>query len=327
MYHFCTYFDHHYLTRGLALLASLRRHCPSFRLYILCLSDSCYQTLAALTLPEVALIPLADFEQGDQALLAAKSNRSRSEYYFTCTPSLPLYLFRRYPEVELLTYLDSDLFFFQDPAPLFAEINGHSIAIIGHRFPPALRHLERWGKYNVGWVSCRRDEDGLACLRWYRQRCLEWCYDYLDGDRFADQKYLDTMASDFPGVMVLQHRGANLGPWNIDNFRLSGVNGQVRVDSDPLIFFHFQGFKQIYGNFYDVGFWPYRSRLTPLIRRQIFCPYIRELRGLESLAPPATGVDVRHNRPSSTSGLAGWWQTGKRLAKIMVRRSWIYYQE
>jgi hypothetical protein len=72
----------------------------------------------------------------------------------------------------------------------------------------------RFGIYNVGWVSVRRCEEGIKALRWWRERCIEWCHDFVDGDRFADQRYLDRLPGLFPHVHVIQHLGANLAPWN-----------------------------------------------------------------------------------------------------------------
>ncbi len=92
MRYFCTYFDSNYLDRGLALYNSLMRHAGRFRLWVLCFDDAAFDTLRSLALPGLEPIALAEFEKGDDALLAAKTNRSRFEYYFTCTPSLPLYL-------------------------------------------------------------------------------------------------------------------------------------------------------------------------------------------------------------------------------------------
>jgi len=91
MRYFCTYFDRNYLPRGLALYRSLQCHCPAFQLWVLCMDAACYETLSALALPDVHLIAREDFEAGDEGLLAAKQTRSLIEYYFTCTPSLPLW--------------------------------------------------------------------------------------------------------------------------------------------------------------------------------------------------------------------------------------------
>src|SRR2546421_6203558 len=146
--YFCTYFDHRYLPRGLVMYRSLKQHCPAAWLWVLCLSEECYQAIKHLAWPELIPIKLEDFEKGDEALLAAKENRSLVEYYFTCTPSLPLYILNQNPEVKLITYLDSDLYFFSDLESIYQEIGSHSIAIIPHRFPPSQRWMERNGIYN-----------------------------------------------------------------------------------------------------------------------------------------------------------------------------------
>src|SRR5712691_2882118 len=220
MYHFCTYFDHRYLPRGLALYRSLKQHCRSFQLWVLCMDRECYDVLSQLDLPDIQLIALEDFEKDDQELLGAKQNRTLIEYYFTCTPSLPLFILNNCPEVGIITYLDADFFFFADPAPVFDEIADHSIAIIGHRFPAQLRHREQYGIYNVGWLSFRRDEQAFSCLVWWRERCIEWCYDRCEDGRFADQKYLDDWPTRFQGVVVLNHQGVNLAPWNLANYKI-----------------------------------------------------------------------------------------------------------
>src|SRR5690242_19008166 len=111
--HYCTYFDRGYLGCGLALYQSLtQRHVAPFILWVLCFDDFTYDVLSKLDQPNLKPVALADFERDDPALLQAKQNRSRVEYYFTCSPSWPLYLLNRYPDIDLITYLDADLYFF-----------------------------------------------------------------------------------------------------------------------------------------------------------------------------------------------------------------------
>lgn len=277
MFDFCTYFDQHYLTRGLALYRSLERHCARFRLWVLCLDQTTFDVLSALELPGVVLIRLSDFEQGDEALLQAKQNRTLVEYYFTCTPSLVLYVFRHWPEVDSIVYLDADLWFFADPSPVYEEVRDHSIAIIPHRFPPRLRVLEKHGIYNVGWLWFRRDTTALACLNWWRERCLEWCYDRVEPGRFADQKYLDDWPQRFDRVVVVQHKGANLAPWNLSNYCLRYDGSQVVVDCDKLLFYHFHGLKRRCPWLYDTGLGNYKTALSSTVRERIYVPYIREI--------------------------------------------------
>lgn len=276
MFYFCTYFDKNYLPLGLTLYRSLREHCPDFKLWVLCMDNLAYEMLKKLSLPGVHPISQDEFEQDDDQLKEAKQNRSRIEYYFTCSPSLPLYVLDNWPEVDLITYLDADLFFFSSPMPLFEELGDNSISIIGHRFPPSLKHLERFGIYNVGWLSFRRDDNGLACLNWWRERCIEWCYDREEDGRFADQKYLDDWPSRFQKVIVLQHKGANLAPWNLSNYHLQHEKDRIVVDNDQsLIFFHFHGLKKIKQWLYNPTWNLYCVTPSRTLRRKIYTPYIK----------------------------------------------------
>jgi hypothetical protein len=295
MRYFCTYFDQGYLSRGLALYRSLRRHCPDARLWVLCMDEASYSDLARLALPGLELIAIEEFERGDAELLRAKASRSRVEYYFTCTPSLPLYILGRWPEVDLITYLDADLYFFADPQPVFDELGPGSVAVIPHRFVRRVRQLTKLGRYNVGWVSFRRDESGLACLRWWRERCNEWCYDRYDGRRFADQKYLDEWPRRFSGVVEITHKGANLAPWNIAGYQIRAGEAGVWADADPLIFYHFHAFRQPRGWLYDHQLHLYGVRPTGKVLQYIYVPYIHALAaaGQRALAARALGIMAR----------------------------------
>ncbi len=279
MYYFCTYFDRHYLPRGLALHRSLTRHAQPFVLFVLCFDDFTYDFLSRLGLPTLRPIALDQFERGDTALLEVKKTRNTLEYYYTCTPSLPLYILHHFPEVDLVTYLDADLFFFSNPAPIYQELGEQSVLIVEHRSPE--RDVEeRFGKYNVSLVAFRRDTHAEECLSWWRERCLEWCYDRAEGGRFADQKYLDEWPRRFKGVAVLQHKGAGLAPWNVIRYRLRDSNGSMLVDSDPLIFYHFSQVKCIRPFLFDIDLDKFHVRLTATLWRKVYAPYLRELQVL-----------------------------------------------
>src|SRR5262249_18723498 len=130
---FCTLFDSAYLSRGLAMYESLLAHCTDFTLWILPFDQHSREYLAAARLPNVRLVDLDEFE--DDELRTAKTNRSRIEYYWTCTPSLIRYCLRRF-DLELCTYLDADIYFFADPGALLDQMNGYSVMITPHRYTP-----------------------------------------------------------------------------------------------------------------------------------------------------------------------------------------------
>lgn len=314
-YAFCTYFDRNYLFKGLALYRSLVEHCRSFRLWILCCDEDTYDILGAMRLPMVERIRLTDFE--DEALRAVKGSRTPVEYLWTVTPSLPLALLRENPSLTHLAYLDADLYFFDDPRPIYDELGDRAVLIIGHRFPPDRRHLERTsGIYNVGMLIFRNDADGRAVLRWWRERCLEECSYRDEGGTCGDQKYLDDWPVRFPRVHVLKHKGANLAPWNIEGFATASDHGRVRVEGDPLIFYHFHQFRLLSPRKFDVGWYP----LTLEEIRAIYHPYIAAIR--DAVAA------VRRIRPGFR---AGFTPTGplSELKRILLGQvtfaPWCYY--
>ncbi len=246
MRYYCTYFDRHYLSRGLALLESLRQHDASgFTLFVVCMDEITRIMLAQLAIPEVHLIPLHEIEQRDEALLATKRSRSLVEYYWTMTPTIILRILERHRRIDLLTYLDADLFFFSSPQPLFEELGQNSILIHEHRFSPSQAHLGTHnGRFNVGLLSFRRDAHGLPALGWWRERCLEWCFARYEQGKMGDQLYLEDWPERFKGVTVLQHKGGGVGPWNHDQYDIhTSSDGATLVGEDALIFYHFHSLK------------------------------------------------------------------------------------
>jgi hypothetical protein len=290
---YCTYFDHNYLSRGLALYHSLQRHAPGSRLWVLCLSEACYRALVALDLPHLVPRRLADFEAADPEVAGTRSKRSLIEYYFTCSPAWMLFVLNSEPDAEWVTYLDSDLFFFASPDAVYEELREAAVAIIPHRYPARIERLRKFGTYNVGWVGIRNDPDGIAVVKWWRDKCIEWCHDYVDGDRFADQGYLDSFSSRSARVKAIEHTGANLAPWNVGNYQIDFRDDRVMVDAIcPLIFFHFQGLRKGVGYFIFNSHRQYRSPFSKVVRNHVYRPYIDELLAIERAIDPILQVSA-----------------------------------
>jgi hypothetical protein len=313
--HYCTYFDRNYLTRAVALHRSLVRHSPPFTLWALCFDDDAYAALEALQLEGVEPIRLAEFEAADPELVEVKGSRSTVEYYFTSTPSLPLHVMRGHSDVELITYLDADLLFYSSPQPIFDELGTGSVLIVPHRFPEHLRHLEVHGVHNVGLLSFRNDPKGRALLERWREQCLEWCFDRVEDGRFADQRYLDAWPGR-SGVVILQHPGAGLAPWNFMNYRIDLGTEPPRVDGRPLIFYHFQGVKAIRPGLWDIGLDEYGS-MRPDLRKWLYGGYIRALQSAGRVLR-SRGVGGSVGASSIRRADASWRQVAGRIRRGQV---------
>lgn len=247
IYNFCTLFDKNFLTRGLALYESLLKFCPDFKIWMLCMDKESYEMLKKLNLEK--MIPLKIEEIEDKGLLSVKNNRTTSEYCWMMSSSLPLYILEK-TGIDMITYLDADLYFFQPLTAIYDEFANNSIMIIPHWFPEKNKAQEKTsGIYNVGMLIFRNDKNGLECLRWWKERCIEWCYGRYEDGKLGDQMYLNVWSEKFNGVYILQNRGANVASWNIKGYSFFKKKGEIWLkvlDSRkefPLIFYHYHGLK------------------------------------------------------------------------------------
>ena len=239
--YYCTYFDKNYLIKGLSLIESLNKHEKrEFQIFVICLDEITRIIIDKLNLPNTSTIPLHDIEQRHMPLLEAKKNRSLVEYYWTLTPIIIQSILQRHPFIEILTYLDADLFFCSTPDPIMAELGARSVLIHEHRFPPEQAFLQKYGKYNVGLLCFRNDANGLEVLKWWSDRCIEWCYARLENGKYGDQLYLDNWPETFDGVAVLKNIGAGVAPWNHIQYTFcQDETGNTFVNELPLVFYHF----------------------------------------------------------------------------------------
>lgn len=259
MHYYCTLFDSGYLTRGIAMLESLQKYSKDYHLYILAFDDIAYKVLNDLNYPHTTIISMQDFE--DEELLALKPYRTRGEYCWTCTPSIVLYCIQTY-SLPHCTYLDADLYFYDNPALLVDEMGEDSILITLHRYTPRYNQEKTSGIYCVQFMTFKNDARGLKALKWWREKCNEWCFARFEDGKFGDQKYLDDWTTRFEGVHILQNLRGGLAPWNIQQFS----------NLSP-IFYHFHHLRFIGEDRIDLG--PYTLPQTTL--KTIYTPYIQHL--------------------------------------------------
>ena len=295
MNHFCTLFDSGYLTRGLALYDSLERTGEPFRLYIFCFDDLSLELLRKLALKNAVLIPLSDFETPE--LLKIKPGRSRGEYCWTSASHTIRHVLDKFKVAEV-TYLDSDVYFFQRPSALLDEFHqsGDSVLITEHRYAPEYDQSATSGRYCVQFMTFKNAARGREVLDWWCARCVEWCFNRFEDGKFGDQKYLDDWTTRFKGVHVLQHLGGGVAPWNIRNYT---AGPGPSIDGTPVIFFHFHTLRWNVEGFFDMA---EGYRLGNRAKKYVYEPYLEALK-------KAFGK-VRQVRPDFT------------LGKVSSKKSW-----
>jgi len=129
----------------------------------------------------------------------------------------------------------------------------------------------------VGLISFRNDKNGTACIDWWKAKCIEWCHDYIDNDRFGDQKYLDSWPKKFDKVVVCKNPGANLSPNNIDNYTIGWNGDKVQVNGQDLIFFHYHRLHKIRYNFFSLNLLNKSYYKNDIVINRIYKPYIQRL--------------------------------------------------
>ena len=275
IYKFCTIFDSGYYTKGLALYYSLEKVCD-FQLYIFTPDEKCYNLLAEKKLSRATLIRLSEIE--DDELRKLKSIRDVAEYFWTIKASCINYLFEKY-DLELVSYIDADIYFYSSPALIFDEMGKNSVLITPHNFSPKYQHEIKNGIYNAGFISFRNDNNGLSALNWWNKKCREWCYKKKENGKFGDQMYLNELSKS-PGVHSLLHKGT-LANWNVQQFQFENSDGKVTGFTNngerfDLIFFHFHYLKFLKSREVELG----RKYISHELFTIFYKPYIQYLLGL-----------------------------------------------
>jgi hypothetical protein len=240
---YLTLFDSRYLARGLVLYRSLANFAPTASLHVVCMDTATKRILDRLRLPRLRTMTVEELEAFDPALASVRPSRTVAEYCWTAKASACLFAFETDRAIDAVTYLDADLMFFSGDGPLLDSLGSGSILLVPHRFVPKLDFRQLVGEFNAGTVTFRRGETALAALRWWRERCLEWCYKRFEEGKYTDQKYLDDWPTRFAGVRVAAHPGIGLAPWNATRYRLERRGAEVFVDDSPLVFYHHHSLK------------------------------------------------------------------------------------
>ncbi len=238
MMNFCTLFDSYYILKGLALYLSLERVSDDFHLYVMAFDKDCYERLQSYGFKHMTIELVDDFETPE--LLAVKPSRTKAEYCWTCGPSVIWHFLKKY-NLPDITYLDSDLFFIGNPKIAFDEIGDRSIAITKQGISEKSEKL--YGKYCVQYMFFRNDEEGCKALAWWRDSCIEWCFQRFEDGKYADQKYLDSFPSLFKNLCVIKNYGVGIAPWNMHKYEYKENSICYQGEEYPNVFVHMHGLK------------------------------------------------------------------------------------
>ncbi|ETP70998.1 hypothetical protein UYO_3057 [Lachnospiraceae bacterium JC7] len=144
---------------------------------------------------------------------------------------------------------------------LVEEMGEKSVLITEHRYHYKHYMANSSGKFCVQFMVFKNTVDGNNVLEWWRAKCEDECT--LDPERglCGDQKYLDDWESRFGNaVFNTPHFGSGIAQWNLQNYELIEDDDKWYVRDTiskvimPLIFFHYQGLKELTSGIWKFDF-------------------------------------------------------------------------
>lgn len=264
--HYVTLHDTRFLPIALTMYRSLIHQQPTAHLTVVCMDTESYDAYQRLQLPNLTAVSPESWL--NDKLAAIKATRSPREFCWTMASHSYDIAWDQHPCATRLTYLDADLYFFDSPSPLIAEMleANKQVLITEHAYDPKYDQSKTAGIYCVQFVTFSNSRHSLDLLRRWQSLCEANCSEIKDGLTFGDQKYLDTWAQEHPGVVhVSRMRDKTLAPWNIDFFAKSG--------SAKPIFFHFHTLRIVSSN--RVLAW--ENYRIGSVGRKLYAAYLNEL--------------------------------------------------
>lgn len=216
-------------------------------------------------------VTLDELRKKYHILVSLEASRPHLEFIYALTPFIVKYFQENFPTSQI-TYVDADLLFFGKVEVLTNLASGYDVGITPHRFEEEMRHLEEFGRYNVGLVQFNATEGSQHVLDFWIKACTESTSTVVSPNVFGDQKYLDRF-QEFGEVFVFDSPGVNAAPWNTNSVLLDEDTNYILVENEQLYFFHFSGLK-IFKRFTTLSYIYYEWKPEKSIKDHIYEKYI-----------------------------------------------------
>lgn len=245
---YCVVISKYRLYQAIALYKSLVHNDKDFLFCILCIDTESYNVLCKMRNENIRVFKLDIIL--DNRLRIIKENRAINEFCWTLKPVFIDYIMNTI-NVEKIYYVDGDICFFNNLNSIHKELDTCSVLLSSHNYTTRHKDVETLcGRFNSGFLGFRRNITAMEVVRWWKERCLQWCRDSCENGKFGDQKYLESFMSLFSGVKEMTTLGTNIAFWNQSRYKAQVKHENVYVNNVPLIFFHFAGVRIIDENHY-----------------------------------------------------------------------------
>jgi hypothetical protein len=242
---FVTYFNRFYLRKALLMYLSLRRWMPRSKYRFYCYDERSFSVISSLGLPNLTPIKIEAVESWSGISHDLFPDRSAAEYMFTMTPLVIRHTRQSLPLMRIV-YVDSDYYFYSSPASILEKAKNCDASFVQHGFPPEYAYLAVHGTYNVGWNYFSTSMKATRFINHWCLRTIEWCYDKIEGDKYADQKYLDEVSGRIDLFCAVEPRQIGLAEYNffqhnIEIRKRSDGGVQIMSGGIPVVAWHHHG--------------------------------------------------------------------------------------
>lgn len=298
MLSFITLYDKNYMSRGIVLYESLKKHCQDFTMYVLAMDDVVASYLPFLGYDNLKIITVADIKEMYPVLARLEKERTRGEFSWTLSSFSIQYALRKF-NLDSCIYVDADTCFYNNPELLLKECGEKSVLITEHNYTPEYDQSATSGKFCVQFMYFKNNSDGNKVLEYWRSKCEEWCYNRMENGKFGDQKYLDDWESRFEEIVYnCRNIGCGVAPWNIQKYDVSVEDGtyfvteRVTKIKKPVVFFHYHALLEIAERKWVLS----QYRLAENDKKLFFLPYIKDLYKIEEKYPAGL-VEKNYRNP------------------------------
>jgi hypothetical protein len=154
-------------------------------------------------------------------------------------------------DYEKVIFLDPDTCLYSSVDSILKDLESNPILLTPHYTTPQPSTdvesdlaMMRFGSFNLGFfaVSCRKET--LEFLRWWKQRCVDFCFMESQFGLSTDQKWVAIAPCLFESLKVSFNLGYNVAPWNTFERLISkNIQGTYQINNRfQLVFFHFSNF-------------------------------------------------------------------------------------
>ena len=221
------YFHDKNLLQVQCLISSIRRFDSESRIIAIA-EDDCIKDCMFASSPEcnVSILRMSEAREECRALGLdwGRVDRSPRDKAWTFQACFPFWMMRELSDSDVLVYVDSDCFFFQDIRPYIRRLPPAShVGLCPHHYPPG-RENKSAGIYNNGIMSWRNTDVSRKIAR-------EWGLEAIAKWEPHEQILLDAWPERYGDAIAEFERGVDVGPWQMLEWSMG--TGESSIEGVP----------------------------------------------------------------------------------------------